>query len=277
MFHYFKSLILSIILVSSTLSADNDPLPSWNEGPIKTAIFQFVNDVTKEGGEFFVPKKDRIATFDQDGTLWVEYPIYTQVLFALDRIKTLAPQHPEWQTQEPFKTVLSGDREAISKLSIQEIEKIVAVTHSGMTEKEFQEIVKNWIDKTEQPRFHKLFTQLIYQPMLEVIKLLQDNDFTVYIVSGGGQEFIRVYSENVYGIPVENIIGSAAKVKYEYREGHPVLIKLPEVLFINDKQGKPEAINLIIVNALLLPLVTLMETVRCLNGLKQEEEKDLNY
>jgi phosphoglycolate phosphatase-like HAD superfamily hydrolase len=237
--------ILIVLLLSQALYSE-DPLPSWNEGSTKSAIIQFVKDVTTEGAHSYVHPKDRIATFDQDGTLWVEQPIYTQVIFAIDELRALAPQHPEWQTTEPFKTILSGDKEALSQLSIQDVEKIVAVTHSGMSVKEFNDIVKKWIDTTQQPRFHKLYTQLVYQPMIEVIKYLRDNHFIIYIVSGGGQEFIRVYSEPVYGISSEFVIGSAQKVKYEYNSGHPSLTKLPEILIVDDKTGKPEAINLFI-------------------------------
>lgn len=224
----------------------NDPLPSWNEGLSKQAITQFINDTTTPGSKDYIPLKDRIAVFDQDGTLWVEQPIYTQFLFAIDTIKDLASKNPEWKNTEPYRTILEGDLEKIKNFNFQDLEKIIAMSHANMSVEEFQENVCSWLNKAVHPRFKKPFTQLIYQPMIEVINYFNNHGYKVYIVSGGGQEFIRTYSEQVYGIPPEEIIGSAGKVKYEYKMGKPELLKLPEVLFIDDKTGKPEAINLFI-------------------------------
>lgn len=235
---------LSIFLFFSQVGADT--LPSWNEGSAKKAIIQFVNDVTTKGNENYIAPSDRIATFDEDGTLWIEQPLYTQLIFALDRIKVLAPQHPEWKNQEPFKSILEDNLEAMRNLALKDIEQILAVTHSGMSVEVYQKEVSDWLDKAVNPHFKKPFTQLIYQPMIEVIQYLRDNQFDIYISSGGGQEFIRTLAEKAYGIPPGHVIGTVEKVKYEYQNGHPVLIKLPELMFINDKAGKPEGINLVI-------------------------------
>lgn len=223
-----------------------EPLESWNEGPAKKKILEFVKAATDENGPHYIPISERIATFDQDGTLWVEQPLYTQFIYALDHIKATASEHPEWSQTEPFQSILKGDTALMKNLTEQDIAKIVAATHSGMTTTAFQDIIAAWLKTAVHPRYQKPFTELIYQPMLEVIQLLKDNAFDVYIVSGGGQEFIRVYSDAVYHIPKEKIIGSASKTQYTYIDGKPVLLKLPELLFINDKQGKPEGINLII-------------------------------
>lgn len=223
-----------------------DPLPSWNEGSIKQEIIQFVQESVDENGPNYIRPEERIATFDQDGTLWVEQPLYTQFFFAIDTIKSLASMHLNWFEKEPFKSVLNGDLKAIRDFTVQEIEEIIAATHSGMSVEAYNERVKAWLAHAVHPRFKKPYTQLIYQPMLEVINYFKDNHFKVYIVSGGGQEFIRTYAETVYGIPPEQVIGTAGKVKYEYDNGHPQLIKLPLLLYLDDKAGKPEAINLII-------------------------------
>jgi hypothetical protein len=225
----------------------SDPLPSWNEGPAKKAILDFVRTATGKDSPQYVPPEQRIATFDQDGTLWVEQPIYTQVTFALDRVKALAPKHPEWREKEPFKAILNGDREAIAKFTIQELEGIVAETHTGMTVDEFNAIVKDWLATAKHPKFKRPYTECIYQPMLEVMKHFRANGFKTYIVSGGGQEFIRVYAEAVYGVPPEQVIGSAGQTKYVVGpDGKSELMKLPKVLLIDDKGGKPESINLFI-------------------------------
>lgn len=223
-----------------------DPLPSWNEGRAKQAIMQFIHSTVAPGTEDFIAPEKRIAVFDQDGTLWVEQPVYTQFSFAMDRIKSLAKEHPEWKYSEPYKSIIGDDLEKIKNFSIQEIEKIIAVSHANMTVEEFTFKVQSWLSQALHPRFQKPYTKLIYQPMLEVIKYFQSQGYKVYIVSGGGQEFIRTYAKKIYGIPSEQIIGTAGKVKYEYQNDKPVLIKLPEILFIDDKKGKPEAINLII-------------------------------
>lgn len=247
--HYFKlQLFLLCCFCKAFLCFGDslDPLPSWNEGSAKHAILQFIQDTTTEGSKDYIPLDNRIAVFDQDGTLWVEQPVYTQFFFALDTIKNLYPKHPEWKNEEPYKTILEEDFEKIKNFSMQDIEKIIAVTHANMTVSEFQENVRAWLSQATHPRFKKPYTELIYQPMLEVIYYFESHGYKVYIVSGGGQEFIRVYAKKVYGIPTERIIGSSGKVKFDYKDGKPSLIKLPEVLFINDKQGKPEAINLIL-------------------------------
>jgi len=220
-----------------------DPLPSWNEGKIKNTIIQFVREVTDPNSKNFVAPANRIATFDNDGTLWLEYPMYTEVVFALDRIKSLAPEHPEWAKEEPYKSIIENNYQ---HLTLQDIEKAIGVTHSGMSVQQFLDTEKEWLATTKNTHFDRIYTDLIYQPMLEVINYLRNNHFTVYIVSGGGQEFIRAYSDKTYSIPSEHVIGSAGKTKYVYRDNHPELIKSPDVLFIDDKEGKPEAINLFI-------------------------------
>lgn len=225
---------------------DAEILSSWNDGSAKNAIIKFVEEVTTEGNKSFIPKEERIATFDEDGTLWIEQPMYVQLFFALDQIKLLAPQHPEWRDKEPFKSILSGNKDALNHLDLKDIEQTLAVTHSGMSVEVFHQEVSNWLEKAVHPKFQKPFTELVYQPMLEVIQYLRDNQFDIYIVSGGGQEFIRAFAEKVYNIPPSHVIGTANKVKYEYQNGRPVLLKIPELLFINDKAGKPEGINLVI-------------------------------
>lgn len=228
------------------LHAQSDPLPSWSDGSVKNAILEFVKDTTQQESLNFVPLQERVATFDQDGTLWVEQPFYAQIFFVIDSIKALAPQHPEWKEKEPFKSILAGNLDIIKTLKIGDVEQLVAETHFGITIDEYQQRVRNWLAKAVHPRFNKPFTELIYQPMLEVIQLLKNHGFKIYIVSGGGQEFIRAYAEQIYGIGPEHVIGSAGKVKYEYQNGQPVLMKRAEMLFVDDKGGKPEGINLII-------------------------------
>ncbi len=227
-------------------TSTKDPLPSWNPGEAKTAILQFVEEVTKEGSRNYLTPAERIATFDQDGTLWVEQPFYTQGIYAFDQIYADAPKHPEWKDKEPFKSILSGDKSAIMHFNEHQIAEILAVSHAGMTVEQFLKNVKDWLAKAVHPRFKKPYTELVYQPMLEVMKLLTDHGFTLYIVSGGGQEFIRAYSEAVYHLPPERIIGTAEKVEYTDINNQPSLIKLPAILFIDDHKGKPESINLFI-------------------------------
>ena len=208
--------LLAALLVFGQARAQTDPLPSWNDGPAKQAIVDFVRATTDKAGPKFVPPEARIATFDNDGTLWVEQPIYTQVMFAIDRVVALAPKHPEWKEQEPFKAILSRDRAAMAKFTIQDIEKIIAVTHSGMTVEAFAGIVKEWAAAAKHPRFKRPYTELVYQPMLEVMQYLRENGYRTYIVTGGGQEFVRVFAEPVYGVPPEQVIGSAGQTKYGY-------------------------------------------------------------
>jgi|GEM_PF-6834468 len=206
-----------------------DPLPSWNQGGTKQSIIEFVTKVTKKGSPEFVPPPERIATFDNDGTLWDEQPLYFQFFFALDRIKALAPQHPEWKDREPFASLLKGDVEGALAGGEKGIVEILAATHSGMTTEEFQQIVKDWIATARHPTMKRPFVKMVYQPMLELVAYLRGNGFKVFIVSGGGVEFMRPWTEQVYGIPPEQIVGSSGKLKFEMREGKPVLVKLPEI------------------------------------------------
>jgi phosphoserine phosphatase len=226
--------------------APADPLPSWNDGKTKKAILSFVNTVTDKNSTDFVPPTERIATFDNDGTLWAEQPFYSQLFFALDRIKVLAPEHPEWKTTQPFKAVLENDTKALMASGEKGLLEIVAVTHAGMSTEDFEKIVSSWIEtaKHPDPRFKdRLFTQMIYQPMLELMDYLRANEFDVFIVSGGGIEFMRPWTDRTYGVPAEKVVGSSIKVRYEFNDGKPVLIRLPEVNFIDDKDGKPVGIN----------------------------------
>jgi hypothetical protein len=220
-----------------------DRLPSWNEGPAKRAIVEFVEKVTKEGGSDFVPVPGRIATFDNDGTLWSEQPIYSQVAFALDRIKVLAETHPEWRNKPLFKAALEGDLTAILEGTPRDRLELIAVSHAGMTTEEFSRIVEGWMAKARHPRFHKPYTDLVYLPILELLAYLRGNGFKTFIASAGGVEFMRPWTEKVYGIPPEQVLGSTIKVKYELRDGQPVLIRLPEIEFVDDRAGKPEGIQ----------------------------------
>ena len=221
-------------------------LPSWTDEAAKQAIIAFVRDVTDESSPKYVGPEDRIATFDQDGTLWVEHPLYTQAVFALDRVRELAPRHPEWNQHDPFRAVLANDPSAMARFSEADWETIVAATHTGMSTEAFGEIVKQWLARAEHPRFHRPYTDLVYQPMLEVLELLRANGFKTYIVTGGGQQFVRVYSHQTYGIPPEQVIGSSVLTRYEYQEGKPILLREPNVFFIDDFTGKPIGINLFI-------------------------------
>jgi phosphoglycolate phosphatase-like HAD superfamily hydrolase len=220
-----------------------DPLPSWNEGAAKKAIVEFVARVTKEGGPDFVPPSERIATFDNDGTLWAEQPLYFQFLFALDRVKVLAPQHPEWKDKEPFASLLKGDTRGALAGGEKAIVEILAATHAGMTTTEFERIVRDWLAAAKHPKLERPYTQLVYQPMLELLAYLRANGFKTFIVSGGGIEFIRAFAEKVYGIPPEQVVGSVGKQAYEVRGGTPVLVKLPAVDFVDDHAGKPIGIQ----------------------------------
>ena len=234
--------IASLILVSPARAAD--PLPSWNAGPSKSAILEFVKRTTTEGGSDFIPVNDRIAVFDNDGTLWCEQPVYFQLMFALDRIRELAPQHPEWKETEPFKSVLAGDLKGVAVQGEKGIAQIVAVTHAGMTTAEFNTIVRNWITTARHPKTGRLYSEMVYQPMLEVLAYLRENGYKTFIVSGGGVEFMRVFAEQTYGIPPEQVIGSSIKTKFELRDTGPVLIRLPDINSIDDGSGKPENIEL---------------------------------
>lgn len=224
--------------------AQTDPLPSWNDGAVKTAITDFVARVTKEGGPDFVPPAERIATFDNDGTLWVEKPVYFQLAFAFDRIRTLAPQHPEWKTKQPFKGLLEHDTAAVMESGEKGLLQILAVTHAGMTTDEFSRIVLDWIATARHPRFKRPYTELVYQPMLELLAYLRAKEFKTFIVSGGGVDFMRPWTEKVYGIPPEQVVGSSGVVKFEYdAHGKPILVKQPKIEFVDDGPGKPVGIH----------------------------------
>ncbi len=228
-------------------TAATDPLPSWNDGLAKQAILDFVKTTTDKASPTFVPPEDRIATFDQDGTTWVEQPIYSQVLFIFARVAELAPQHPEWKTKMPFKAIVTGDREAMANFTMKDIEGLFAATSTGMTTEAFGPIVKDWMATAKHPRFDKPIPQMVYQPMLEVMKYLRDNGYRTYIVTGGGQDFVRAYAQQVYGIPPEQIIGSALDTKYAYNEeGQGILMRDPKLLLNNNSAGKAEDIYLFI-------------------------------
>ena len=226
--------------------AQGDPLPSWVDGPTKYAVLAFVKDATDKSSPKYVEPADRIATFDQDGTLWTEHPLYGQAQFALARLAEMAPKHPEWKTKEPFKSVLAGDRAAMGKFSEVDWLQIVAVTHTGMSNEAFAGLVNDWITTAKAPRFDRLYTDLIYQPMLEVMQYLRANGFRTYIVTGGGQEFVRAYSERVYGVPPEQVVGSSIVTNYVDTNGKPVLMREPKVFFIDDGPGKAIGINMFI-------------------------------
>ncbi len=225
----------------------SDPLPSWNEGATKSAILTFVRETTEPGSAKLVPREQRIATFDQDGTLWVEQPMYTQVIYCLERVAVVVKQRPQLAEVAPFKTVLSGNQAAIARLSIKDLEEVMAASLSGMTVEEFKADVSKWLATAKHPRWHRPYTELIYQPMLELLRYLRANGYKTYIVTGGGQDFVRVYAERVYGIPPEEIVGSAGDTKFGYgKNGEPVLLKEPKLLLNDNFGGKPEGINLMI-------------------------------
>lgn len=224
--------------------AQADLLPSWNDGPVKRTILDFIARTTTVGGRDWVPVPERIACFDNDGTLWTEQPVYFQIAFALDRVKALAPRHPEWRTQEPFRSVLADDRAALAALGEKGFLEIMAATHTGLTTEAFGKAVLDWLATARHPRFNRPYTDLVYQPMLELLALLRANQFKTYIVSGGGIEFMRPWTERVYGIPPEQVVGSSGVTRYELRaDGTPVLVKDPKVMFIDDGPGKAVGIN----------------------------------
>ncbi len=220
-----------------------DPLASWNDGVAKQAIFDFVATVITPNSPSFVPPSDRIAVFDNDGTLWVEQPLYIQAFFVFDRVRDLAPQHPEWQTQEPFASVLKGDLKSAMAGGEPALVELVMATHAGMTTDEFAAIAQTWLATAKHPTLQRLYTELVYQPMVELLAYLRANDFKTFIVSGGGVEFMRACAEQIYGVPPEQVIGSSNKTQFEMRDGKPVIMRLPELYFFNDKAGKPAAIQ----------------------------------
>ncbi len=237
----------SLVAPAFAQQTNSDPLPSWNEGPVKSAIVSFVHDATDQASPKFVPANDRIVTFDQDGTLWVEHPMYTQVMYCLERVPAVVKQEPELKDIEPFKTVLSGDREAIAKLPMKDLEEILAATLSGMTVDEFTVDVKKWLSTARDPRWHRPYTDLAFQPMLEGLRYFRANGFKTYIVTGGGQDFVRAYAEKVYGIPPEQVVGTMGGTKFAYgKHGEPELLKEPKLLLNDDHAGKPEGIHLMI-------------------------------
>lgn len=235
--------ILFCLLAVADAALAGDPLPSWNDTEPKKAIVSFVEKVTKEGTPDFVPIAERIATFDNDGTLWCEQPMYVQAAFLIDRVKALASEHPEWKNQQPFKAALDGDMKAIAEAGEHGLVELVMATHAGMSTDEFQKIVTDWLATAKHPKTNRAYTNMVYQPMLELLAYLRANGFKTYIVSGGGIEFIRPWSEKIYGVPPEQVVGSSIKTKFELRDGKPTLLRLPEVNFIDDKEGKPVGIN----------------------------------
>jgi len=233
----------ALALVCSQTVGAQDPLPSWQDTAPKRAIIRFVERVTKPGSPDFVAPSERIATFDNDGTLWSEKPVPFQLFFAFDRVRALAAQHPEWKTREPFASLLKGDMNGVAAAGEKGVLEILAASHTGITTDEFARVVQDWITTAKHPQTGKLFSEMVYQPMLELLAYLRASDFKTFIVSGGGVEFMRQWSERVYGIPPEQVIGSSGKLKLEMREGKPVLVKLPEVEFVDDKEAKPVAIQ----------------------------------
>jgi phosphoserine phosphatase len=242
---FIRSLLalLAIALAGLNNTQAQDPLPSWNDGPAKKSIVDVVTKVTTAGSPTFVPVPERIATFDNDGTLWCEQPLPVQLYFAVDRVKALAPQHPEWKSKEPFASLLKGDLKAAVGGGDRTLLELIMATHAGMTTVEFERIVKDWIATAKHPKTGQLFTEMVYQPMLEVLAYLRANGFKNFIVSGGGIEFMRPWADKVYGIPPEQVVGSSIKTKFEMRDGKPVLVRLPELNFNDDKGDKPVGIN----------------------------------
>jgi hypothetical protein len=242
--HTLLTIILIAVLAIASIAEAADPLSSWNEGDAKRAIVDFVRRTTATGSPDFVPVPERIAVFDNDGTLWVEKPMYVQLAFAIDRVKALAPVHPEWRDKQPFKAALESDLKALAAGGEHALLELVMATHAGLTTEAFADVVKDWLATARHPRFKRLYTELVYQPMLESLAYMRANGFKTFIVSGGGIEFMRPWTEKVYGIPPEQVIGSSIKTRFELRDGKPVLVRLPEINFIDDKAGKPIGIQM---------------------------------
>lgn len=240
---FLRSVVGVALLAFCSFCFASDPLPSWSDGATKQQIVSFVRKVTSSGSPEFVEPAKRIAVFDNDGTLWAEQPAYFEFFFALDQIKALSPQHPEWKTIEPFKSAMAGDMKSVAASGEKGVLELVAATHSGMTTDEFARNVNQWVSTAKHPKTHRVFTEMVYQPMLELLHYLRDNGFKTYIVSGGGQDFMRAWVPAVYGIPPEQIVGSQGELKYELQNGSPVLIKLPKVALIDDGPGKPVGIQ----------------------------------
>lgn len=236
-------LLLALQIAFATPLRAAEILPSWNDGPARQAIIAFVTKVTTAGGPDFVKPEERVAVFDNDGTLWTEQPAYTQLVFALDRVRALAPQHPEWRRKQPFKTALAGDMKALAESGAKGLMELMATTHAGDTPEAFRTIVSEWLAKAESPKFRRRYDQLVYQPMLELLAYLRANGFKTYIVSGGGVEFMRAFAERAYGVPPEQVIGSTVATTFDDAGGKPVLKREAKITFIDDKAGKPVAIN----------------------------------
>jgi hypothetical protein len=242
-----SAFMVVLAMVAGPAMAQTDPLPSWNPGPAKKAIIDFVKATTDTASPKFVPSEARIATFDQDGTTWVEQPMYTQLMYCLERVPAVVKAKPELKNVEPFKTVLSGNREAMAKFTMKDLEKILVATLTGMTVEQFNVEVKEWLAVAKHPRWKRPYTELVYQPMLEVMQYFRANGYKTYFVTGGGQDFVRAYSAKVYDIPPEQVVGSAGATQFGYdKNGKAVLIKVPKLLLNDDKAGKPEGINLMI-------------------------------
>jgi phosphoserine phosphatase len=237
------ALLVAVLVFASASAHAADPLPGWNDGPAKSRIVGFVQAVTDASGKDFVAPAERIAVFDNDGALWSEQPAYFQLLFAIDRVRALAPKNPRWKTQQPFKAALDGDMKALAASGEKGLLQLVMVSHAGMTADEFTRIAKDWLATARHPTLKRPYTDLVYQPMLEVLDYLRANGFRTYIVSGGGIEFVRAFSEQRYGIPPEQVIGSSIRTRYEIRDGQPAIVRLPEIDFIDDKAGKPVGIH----------------------------------
>lgn len=242
----FLLLLLLNAVITTAASAATDPLPSWNDTATKQQMMQFVEQTTDSSSAQFVPASERIATFDNDGTLWAEQPAYFQLFYAIDRVKALADKHPEWKTEEPFASILKGDMEGVKKSGMEGLMKLVMVTHANMTTEQFSQSVEQWMQTAKHPVTNKPFTDMVYQPMLELLNYLRSNGYKTYIVSGGGVEFMRSWAPQVYGIPPEQILGSSIKTEYKLIDGKPAITRLPEIDFIDDKEGKPVNIQKII-------------------------------
>jgi phosphoglycolate phosphatase-like HAD superfamily hydrolase len=238
-----RATFAAMLIAISWHVASAADLPSWNEGAAKAAVLDFVADVTAQGGADFVPVSERIAVFDNDGTLWVEQPMYTQGVFAFDRLKALAPQHPEWTTRQPFKAALEGDHATLADAGEQGLVTLVMATHAGVTTDAFAATVAGWLATAKHPRFQRPYLRLVYQPMVELLEHLRANGFKTFIVSGGGVDFMRPWTQAAYGVPPEQVVGSSIRTGFELRDGKPVLKKLPEVEFVDDKAGKPVGIH----------------------------------
>ncbi|MDO6442383.1 HAD family phosphatase [Marinobacter sp. 2_MG-2023] len=238
----FMATLFALVFPVAALEK-NDPLPSWRDSDARAAIITFVETVTDASSEDYVPPEDRVATFDNDGTLWTEHPVYTQLAYALSRVKELAPDHPEWKSTQPFKAVLDGDMKALGSAGEEGLVELMMASHAGMSTAEFESIVVSWFQTERHPRFNRPYTELTYKPMVELLEYLRGNEFSTYIVSGGGIEFMRPMTMEAYGIPSQQVIGSSIKTEYKVVNGTPTLVRLPEINFNNDKGGKPVAIN----------------------------------